>query len=69
MACILYKGEEERQYSYIVDADTDIDDLPTSTVKGANGEPCVSVGSMAMSIESGKIYILDSSDAWTELGG
>lgn len=69
MACILYKGEEERQYSYIVDADTDIDDLPTSTKKGSNGESCVSVGSMAMSIGSGKIFILDSSDTWTEYGG
>ena len=69
MACILYKGEEERQFQYIVDANTDINSLPTSTTKGANGEDCISIGSMALSIASGNIYVLDSSNTWTKVGG
>ena len=68
MACILYKGENERQFQYIVDSDSDISNLPTSTTKGSNGEDCISIGSMAMSIESGKIFVLGSSNTWTVIG-
>ena len=69
MACIKYIGIEEGQFQFIIDMDSDINNLPTSTTKGANGENCVSKGSMAMSISSGSIFVLNSSDVWTEVGG
>ena len=68
MACILFKGDEERQFQFIIDNDSDISNLPTSTQKGSNNEDCVSKGSIALSIESGHIYVLDSSNNWTEVG-
>ena len=69
MACITYKGEDNRQVQYIVDTDSDISKLPTSTARGQNGDGCVSIGSMAMSIASGKIFVLASNNTWTEVGG
>lgn len=69
MSCILFRGDDDRQLQYIVDHDTDVTSLPTSTNRGSDGEDCVTIGSMAMSIESGKVFVLDSSDTWTEIGG
>ena len=69
MACITYKGENDKQLQFIVDADSDISKLPTSTTKGQNGEGCVAIGSMAMSIGSGKIFVLASNNTWTVVGG
>ena len=43
-----YTGSDEAQYQYIVDTDSDIENLPTSAK-----------GSMAMSIESGNFYALN----------
>lgn len=69
MACIQYSGKDDRQLQYIVDADSDISKLPTSTERGYNGEDCISIGSMAMSIASGKIFVLNSNNTWTVVGG
>lgn len=69
MACIKYGGINECQIQYIVDTDSDISDLPTSTKRGAKGEDYIAKGSVALSIASGNIYVLNSSDTWTEVGG
>ena len=69
---IKYNGA--KQVQFFMDSDSDVSDLPTSA---SSGEPQgdtvthlpVGKGSSAKSIDSGKIYILDSSDNWTELGG
>ena len=50
-----YTGSDEAQYQYIVDADSDIENLPTSA-KGS------------MSIESGKFYALNSNNEWASVG-
>lgn len=68
MAYILHKGEEERQFQFFIDKDSDISGLPTSTRKGSNGDGCVSIGSIAISMESGKLFVLNSSDVWTKVG-
>ena len=52
-----YTGSDEAQYQYIVDTDSDIENLPTSAK-----------GSMAMSIESGKFYALNSNNEWASVG-
>lgn len=52
-----YTGSDEAQYQYIVDTDSDIENLPTSAK-----------GSMAMSIESGNFYALNSNNEWTSVG-
>ena len=59
MAYCLYKGEEERQMQYILDKDTDVSSLPTSD----------GFGSVAYSIDSHKVYMLDSSKTWKEVSG
>lgn len=48
-----------RQYDYILDTDSDVQDLPNT---------CAS-GSTALSCASGKIFIVNASGAWVELGG
>ena len=63
-----------RQIQYIMDADSDKSDLPTSTANGTSQGDSVThlkcgKGSVALSISSGKIFILDSDDDWTEIGG
>jgi len=59
---------------YIMDADTDKDNLPTATAEGASQDDSVThlkcgKGSTALSIESGKIFMLNSSNSWVEIGG
>lgn len=68
MTYILHKGESERQFQFFVDNDADIIELPTSTQKGSNGDGCVSIGSIAISMESGKLFVLNSSNIWTKVG-
>lgn len=63
-----------RQMQYIMDADTDKDNLPTATAEGASQDDSVThlkcgKGSTALSIESGKIFMLNSSNSWVEIGG
>lgn len=58
--------------SYIMDDDSDLSDLPTSSSEGLNQNDGVShkkadKGSKAFSISSSKNYILNSSDEWTEI--
>lgn len=64
-----------RQVTFFCDSDNDISNLPTSSASGVKQDtddvsclPC-GKGSKALAIESGKIYILNSSDSWTEIGG
>lgn len=69
------KAGNTRQFQYIMDTDSDKNSLPTSTSAGTQQEqdevlhlPC-GKGSMALSIASGKIFMLNSSDSWVEIGG
>lgn len=63
-----------RQIQFIMDSDSDVANLPTATANGVKQDddathlPC-GKGSLALSIASGKIYILNSSNQWTEMGG
>lgn len=68
MDYILHKGENERQFQFFIDNDSDVSKLPTSTQKGSKGDGCVSIGSIAISIESGKLFVLNSSNIWTKVG-
>ena len=70
------KGSDapSRQISFFMDSDSDVSDLPTSASSGeSQGDSVthlpVNKGSRALSIDSGKKYILNSSDDWTEVGG
>ena len=64
-----------KQVQYLMDTDTDKTSLPTSTTPGVQQGvdqtmhlPC-GKGSVALSIASGKIFMLNSSDSWVEIGG
>ena len=64
-----------QQVQYYLDSDSDVSLLPTSISPGAKqgndsvlNLPC-GKGSSALSIASGKLFILNSSDEWTEIGG
>lgn len=59
--------------NYFMDADTDKDDLPTSTQLGKDQGDGVShmktgKGSMAISLESLNVFALNSSDEWILAG-
>lgn len=64
-----------RQVQFYCDADTDINNLPTSTSSGVKqgGDTVTNLpvgkGSIVLSIASGKLFVLNSSDEWTEIGG
>lgn len=69
------KANNSRQFTYFMDTDSDVNSLPTSTASGAkqgNDEvsclPC-GKGSAALSIATGKVFMLNSSNVWTEIGG
>lgn len=64
-----------RQLQFIMDSDSDKNNLPTSSTSGTQqgndtvvNLPC-GKGSTAFSIASGKVFILNSSDSWVEIGG
>lgn len=64
-----------KQFQYYMDTDSDVNNLPTSTSNGAEQEsdstvhlPC-GKGSAALSIESGKLFTLNSNNQWVQLGG
>lgn len=70
-----HKGShgETRQISFFVDSDSDVANLPTELADGQEQEDSVTHrkvarGSRALAIDSGKKYILDSSNNWTEVG-
>lgn len=64
-----------KQVQFYMDSDSDVSDLPTSSANGVKQDgddvsylPC-GKGSVALSITTGNIFILDSSDEWTQVGG
>lgn len=50
---------EKRRYDFIMDTDQDLADLPTECAPG----------STALSCASGKVFIVNASHMWVELGG
>lgn len=64
----------DRQMQFFMDSDDDVQNLPGINTMGVQqGEDRVSClpvdkGSMALSIESGKIFILNSNNAWKRPG-
>lgn len=62
------------QAKFLMDTDTDVSSLPTSTTPGEKQTgndvvhlPC-GKGSIALSITSANIYVLNSQDEWVEFG-
>lgn len=69
------KVNNSRQITFYMDGDSDKNSLPTASAAGVqqgdnetNHLPC-GRGSKALSIATGKIYILNSTDQWIEIGG
>ena len=69
------KYNASKQKQFFMDSDADVTDLPTTaqpgTPQGSDTTlhlPC-GKGSVALSIESGNVYILNSLGSWTVLGG
>ena len=63
-----------KQVQFYMDSDSDVVNLPTTTSNGVKQEDDVSYlpcgkGSSALSIESGKVFMLNSNDGWIEFGG
>ena len=64
-----------RQITFFMDSDSDVTNLPTSSTHGVQqGENIISClpcgkGSVAMSIESSNIYMLNSANQWIKIGG
>ena len=59
-----------KQMQYFMDSDSDLSSLPNMEHSGTNSDdvaalPC-GKGSSALSIGSGKIYILNSNNQWVE---
>lgn len=57
-----------------MDSDTDVADLPTSASLGVEQDDSVAhqkvaKGSTALSIESGNVFMLNSTDSWEQIGG
>lgn len=50
---------EKRRYDYIMDTDADAANLPKTCA----------AGSTALSCASGRVFIVNASGAWVELGG
>ena len=69
------KSNNGRQWQFYVDSDSDIRKLPTSSAPGTQqGDDTVSClpcgkGSVAFSIASGNLFVLNSSDNWVQIGG
>lgn len=63
-----------RQVEFVMDSDSDKSKLPTSSALGTQQDADdvinlpVGKGSMAFSIATGKIFMLNSSDTWVEVG-
>ena len=64
-----------RQIEYLMDSDSDVSSLPTSSSDGTKqqGDSIVHLkcgkGSIALSIGTGNIFILNSNDSWVKIGG
>lgn len=69
------KANNPRQLQFYVDTDADISKLPTTSTNGVKQgndsfscRPC-GKGSVAFSIASGNLFVLNSSDNWVQIGG
>lgn len=65
------RNQNNKQKSYIADAETDIETLPTSAAVGTGGETdsdnaICSKGSKCLCIGNSSIYYLDSTDTWQQ---
>lgn len=69
------KVNSARQWQFYVDSDSDIIKLPTSSASGVQqGNDVISClpcgkGSVALSIATGNLFVLNSSDNWVQIGG
>lgn len=69
------KANNSRQFSFYMDTDADKNSLPTNVASGVQqGEDTVSClpcgkGSTAFSIASGSVFVLNSNNEWTKIGG
>ena len=69
------KGTDERQEQFIAETEADIAKLPTLTSAGNQAESegfayqKTGVGSVALCVETGDVYILTSNNQWTKVGG
>lgn len=68
------RSSPTRQMQYIMDTDADKSNLPTAAADGVSQGDSVThlkcgKGSTALSIGSGKIFMLNSSNSWVEIGG
>lgn len=63
-----------RQVEFVMDSDSDKNNLPTSSAPGTQQDADdvinlpVGKGSAAFSIATGKVFMLNSSDTWVEVG-
>ena len=75
MAYFLNQGSKARQEQFIVETIADVANLPTMTTEGdssiAVGESYqkVMMGSIALCVETGEFYILNSNNVWSKVGG
>lgn len=73
MAYYFNKGLEERQESFFVETEEDISKLPTTTTEGDKTKAKdsayrkVAAGSIALCIETGDVYILNTNDNWIKV--
>ena len=64
-----------KQVQFLMDTDSDKSSLPTSSSsgekQGTDNTSCLPVGkgSIAFSIATGKVFMLNSSDQWIQIGG
>ena len=58
---------------FFMDADTDLANLPTSDTEGVKQDidpyahECCDIGSQCLSIESSKVFVLNSENEWTDI--
>lgn len=52
---------------FIVDSASDISNLPTNASSGENGEESCAMGSSALVIATGDLYLLSGDDTWTKM--
>lgn len=64
-----------RQIEFLMDSDADVSSLPTSSQNGTKQQnddvshlKC-GKGSVALSIGTGNVFILNSNDFWVKIGG
>lgn len=74
MAYFFNTGEKNRQVQFVCDTEADIAGLPTSVTEGSpsvavgNAYQRVAIGSMALCIDTGDLYVLDTNNIWSKFG-